>query len=230
MSIRKKLMKIAGKDDFELDPHIKTSYILRLCIKYGLMMIRGRYRAIGYPDIARNVFLGSHVKLYSKGQIKLGAKTKIRDFTKIDALSSDGVDIGDHCVIGENCRIECTGSLEHIGKGVKIGNRTSLGSDCYFGAAGGIEIGDDVVAGQYIRFHSENHNYTDTNKLIKDQGVSHKGIRIGSNCWIGAGAVFLDGASLGDGCVVGANAVVTKAFPANSVIAGVPAKIVKMRG
>jgi hypothetical protein len=41
MSIRNKLMKIAGKDNFELDPHIKTSYILRLCIKYGLMLIRG---------------------------------------------------------------------------------------------------------------------------------------------------------------------------------------------
>lgn len=229
MSIRTKLMKIAGKDNFELDPHIKTSYILRLCIKYGLMLIRGGYRTIGYPNIASNVFIGSHVKFYSKNQIKIGSQTKIRDYTKIDALSSEGVDIGDHCVIGENCRIECTGSLEHIGKGVKIGNRTSFGTDCYFGAAGGIEIGDDVVAGQYIRFHSENHNYADVSKLIKDQGVTHRGIKIGNNCWIGAGAVFLDGASLGDGCVVGANAVVTKTFPPNSVIAGVPAKIVKKR-
>jgi acetyltransferase-like isoleucine patch superfamily enzyme len=189
----------------------------------------GGYRSIGYGDIASSVFIGSHVKLYSKGQIKIGSKTKIQDFTKIDALSSKGVDIGDNCVIGENCRIECTGSFEHIGKGVKIGNWTSFGSDCYFGAAGGIEIGDDVVAGQYIRFHSENHNYADVSKLIKDQGVTHKGIKIGNNCWIGAGAVFLDGATLGDGCVVGANAVVTKTFPPNSVVAGVPAKIIKKR-
>lgn len=229
MSIRSKLMKIAGKDDFELDPKIKTTYIVRLCVKYGVMLIRGGYRSIGYKDIANSVFIGSHVKFYSKRQIKIGSKTKIRDYTKIDALSSGGVHIGDHCVIGENCRIECTGSLEHIGKGVTIGNRTSFGSDCYFGAAGGIEIGNDVVAGQYIRFHSENHNYTDHTKLIKDQGVTHKGIKIGNNCWIGAGVVFLDGATLGDGCVVGANAVVTKAFPPNSVIAGIPAKIVKRR-
>ncbi len=98
-----------------------------------------------------------------------------------------------------------------------------------FGAAGGIEIGDDVVAGQYIRFHSENHNYRDTMKLIREQGVTHKGIKIGNNCWIGAGAIFLDGAELGDGCVVGANAVVTKKFPANVVIVGVPAKKVAVR-
>lgn len=99
-----------------------------------------------------------------------------------------------------------------------------------FGAAGGIEIGDDVVAGQFIRFHSENHNYNDISKLIRNQGVSHKGIKVGNNCWIGAGVVFLDGAELGDGCVVGTNAVVTKNFPENSVIVGVPAKIIKKRG
>lgn len=140
-----------------------------------------------------------------------------------------GVILGDHVVLGRNTRIECTGSLQHVGIGIKIGNDTSFGSDCYFGAAGGIEVGSNVVAGQYIRFHSENHNYDDLDVLIKDQGVSHKGIRVGSNCWIGAGAVFIDGAELCDGCVVAANAVITKKFPPNSVVGGVPAKIIKMR-
>ncbi len=57
-----------------------------------------------------------------------------------------------------------------------------------------------------------------------------KGIKIGNNCRIGAGVVFLDGAELGDGCVVAANAVVTKKFPDNSVIGGMPAKLIKERG
>lgn len=175
-------MKIAGKENFVLDPHIKTSYLLRLRIKYACMLLKGWYSSIGHHDIASDVFIGSHVKLYSKNQLKIGHKTKIRAFTKIDALSIDGVDIGDHCTFGENCRIECTGSLEHIGKGIKIGNRTSFGSDCFLGAAGGIEIGNDVVAGQYIRFHSENYEFADTHKLIKDQGVTHKGIKVGNNC------------------------------------------------
>ena len=48
-------------------------------------------------------------------------------------------------------------------------------------------------------------------------------------CWIGAGAVFLDGAELGDGCVVGANAVITKKFPDNVVVAGIPAKVIDAR-
>lgn len=153
----------------------------------------------------------------------------MQDGVYIDALSREGVSIGDSVVIGKNTRIECTGGLQSIGKGVRIGNRTTFGNDCMFGTAGGIEIGDDVVAGQFIRFHSENHNYNDLTKLIREQGVSHKGIKIGNNCWIGAGAVFLDGAELDDGCVVGANAVMTKKFPDNVVVAGIPEKVISHR-
>lgn len=217
-------MKLAGKQDFELDNDIPTSYIMRLCWQYGRMLIRGFFRGL------RGVFVGKKVKIYCKNRLSVGRKTKIRDGVKIDCLSSDGVTIGSDCVIGANSKIECTGSLSHIGKGITIGDRTTFGSDCYFGAAGGIQIGNDVVAGQYIRFHSENHNFNDTTKLIRNQGVTHKGIKIGNNCWIGAGAVFLDGAELGDGCVVGANAVVTKNFPPDSVLVGIPARIIKKRG
>lgn len=224
-----KLLNIAGKDGFQIDPRISTSYIIRLCWKYGWMMARGRLLSAGKEQIANDIFVGKNVKVLEKRYLSIGIKTKLHDGVYIDALSTDGVRLGDHVILGRNTRIECTGSLQRIGKGVKIGNRTTFGSDGYFGAAGGITIGDDVVAGQYIRFHSENHNYADYTTLIREQGVMHKGIQIGNNCWIGAGAVFLDGARLGDGCVVAANAVVTKAFPDNVVIGGVPAKILKER-
>lgn len=230
MGVLDKLLKIAGKDDFQLDSAIGTGYILRQCWKYGWMMIRGEIFSLGYGQIANNVFVGRRVRIIEKKYLTIGKKTKLQDGVYIDALSRDGVQIGENVVIGRNTRIECTGGLQNIGKGVKIGDRTTFGNDCMFGAAGGIEIGDDVVAGQYIRFHSENHNFNDTMTLIRKQGVTHKGIKIGNNCWIGAGAVFLDGAELGDGCVVGANAVVTKRFVENSVIGGVPAKMIKKRG
>lgn len=229
MGVLDALMKIAGKDNFHLDPGIDEEYIMRQCWKYGWMMIRGKAFSLGYKKIAKNVFVGKKVKVIEKKHLTIGQKTKLQDGVYIDALSRDGVLIGDRVVIGRNTRIECTGGLQSIGKGVKIGNRTTFGNDCMFGAAGGIEIGNDVVAGQFIRFHSENHNYNDLTKLIREQGVSHKGIKIGNNCWIGAGAVFLDGAELGDGCVVGANAVITKKFPDNVVVAGIPAKIIARR-
>ena len=228
-SFKQRLLKIAGKDDFELDPDISSGYLLRICRKYGWMMVRGRLLIRGKGQIAKDVFIGKKVKLLEKDKISIGEKTKIHDHVKIDALSREGVRIGHHAVIGEGTSIECTGSLEYVGKGVKIGNNTTFGAGCFFGAAGGIEIGDDVVAGQYVRFHSENHNYEDPDVLIREQGVTHKGIKIGNNCWIGAGAVFLDGAELGDGCVVGANAVVTKKFENDSVIGGIPARVIRSR-
>lgn len=229
MRIVDELLKIAGKDDFQLDPNINAGYILLQCWKYGWMMIRGRILSIRFPNISNNIFVGKKVKIIEKKHLTIGEKTRLQDGVYIDALSRDGVLIGSQVVIGRNTRIECTGGLQSVGKGLKIGNRTTFGNDCMFGAAGGIEIGDDVVAGQFIRFHSENHNYSDKTKLIREQGVSHKGIKVGNNCWIGAGAVFLDGAEIGDGCVVAANAVVTKKFPSNSIIAGVPAKVIKSR-
>ena len=229
LKIIDRLLNIAGKENFQLDSTISTPYILRQCWKYGWMMIRGKIFSFGYSNIANSVFVGKKVKVIEKKHLTMGEKTKLQDGVYIDSLSREGVVIGDYVVIGRNTRIECTGGLQSIGKGIKIGNRTTFGNECMFGAAGGIEIGDDVVAGQYIRFHSENHNYSDTTKLIREQGVTHKGIKIGNNCWIGAGAVFLDGAELGEGCVVGANAVVTKKFPSNVVIAGIPAKVTAQR-
>lgn len=229
MRIVDKLMKVAGKDDFHMDERISMGYIVRLCWKYGWMVLRGKRFRLGYSKIARSIFVGKKVRALEKRYLTIGKKTKLHDGVYIDALSTDGVKIGDHVVLGRNTRIECTGGLQHIGKGVSIGSRSTFGNDCFFGAAGGIEIGEDVIAGQYIRFHSENHNYSETSVLIKDQGVTHKGIKVGNNCWIGAGAVFLDGAELGDGCVVAANAVVGKKFGKNSVIGGVPGKILKTR-
>ena len=230
MSIIDRLLKLAGKENFQMDPAIGKGYIFQQCWKYGCMMVRGRFFSFGYKNISNSVFIGKKVKVSEKRHLSIGNKTKIQDCVFIDALSSEGVLIGDRVVIGRDSRIECTGGLQSIGKGLTIGDRTTFGNDCSFGAAGGIVIGEDVVAGQFIRFHSENHGYSDTTKLIREQGVTHKGIRIGNNCWIGAGAVFLDGAELGNGCVVGANAVVTKKFPDNVVIAGVPAKVIAVRG
>ena len=230
MSLTEKALRLAGKENFKIDEKISKGYILNICLKYGMMLIRGIFFSFGYSKINNSIFVGRGVKALEKRYMTVGAKTKIHDGVYIDALSRDGVSIGDKVVLGRNSRIECTGSLSSVGKGVIIGDRTTFGSDCYFGAAGGIVIGDDVVAGQYIRFHSENHQYDDLETLIKEQGVTHKGITIGNNCWIGSGAVFLDGAELGDGCVVAANAVVTKHFDDNSVIGGIPAKLIKKRG
>lgn len=230
MKIYQKLLHIAGKGNFKLDEYIGLSYLIAVCWKYAWMLVRGTLFSLGNSKIKGRLFLGKKVKVKCKKSFVVGRYCKFHDGVEIDALSTMGVTLGNCVVLGRNSRIECTGSLNFVGKGVSIGDNSAFGSECFFGAAGGIIIGNDVIAGQSVRFHSENHLFTDLKRLIREQGVSHKGIIIGNNCWIGAGAVFLDGSEIGDGCVVGANAVVTKKFPGNCVIAGVPAKVIEKRG
>ena len=137
--------------------------------------------------------------------------------------------ISKHVSIGCFTRIECTGSLSHLGEGFRCGDNCGLGTNCFYGAAGGITLGSNVIVGNYVSFHSENHNFADMKIPIRLQGTSHKGIIVGDNCWIGAKATILDGVRIGNGCVIAAGSVVTKSFPNNVVVAGVPARIIKQR-
>lgn len=112
---------------------------------------------------------------------------------------------------------------------MKIGNNVGLGTHGFWGCAGGIEIGDNTIFGNFVSLHSENHNFTRRDIPIRLQGVNRKGIKIGKDCWIGAKATILDGTDLGDGCIVAAGAVVRGTIPPYSIIGGVPAKIIKSR-
>lgn len=87
----------------------------------------------------------------TKGLLQVGA------YASIHALSTDGVKFGNGVSVGEYTRIECTGSLRHLGKGMIVGDNVGLGSDCFYGCAGGIEIGSDTIVGNFVSMHSENH-------------------------------------------------------------------------
>ena len=90
-------------------------------------------------------------------------------------------------------------------------------------------MGSDVIVGNFVSMHSQNHNFDDLNVPIRLQGVNSNGIFIGNNIWIGAKATILDGTKIGDGSIIAAGAVVKGEFPQNSIIAGVPAKVIKIR-
>ena len=72
-----------------------------------------------------------------------------------------------------------------------------------------------------------NHNFNDKTKRIDEQGVSTNSVVIGDDIWVGANAVILPGVTIGNHSVVAAGAVVTKDVPPHSLVAGVPAKIIK---
>ncbi len=114
----------------------------------------------------------------------------------------------------------------HDGIRIRIGNGNYFNRNVMIDACGYVEIGDDNMFGPDIYITDSNHQIGD--------GISPKAlpmqkghVKIGNCCWIGAKAVILKDAELADGCVVAAGAVVTKSFPAGSVIAGVPARPIR---
>lgn len=228
MIVKSFIKKITGKT-VDIHPDVPLSYILQRGINYGFGLFRGVVRGIGFGQNGKRLFIGQGVSILAKRKLFVGKNVRIGKKVSIDALSKEGIHFADNVKIGDYSQIIGTGSIKNMGIGLKIGKNSSFSEYSLFGSAGGITIGDNVIAGQNVRFHAENHNYSDLDKLIVEQGVSRKGISVGDNCWIGAGAVFLDGSSIGSGCVVAANSVITKNFPDNVIVAGVPAKIIKMK-
>lgn len=226
--IRRVASKIKGRE-FIIDIEIPLSYLVQISFERVNMILRGIFKQNRFLKRGKVFFCGKNVKLKCKQKISCGNNVTLSNNVYIDALSQKGVSLGNNSSIGSYSIIRCSGNLKEIGIGFSLGDRSSLADNCFVGATGGVYIGDDVIGGQNIRFHSSNHNFRSSNKLIREQGISANGIVVGNNCWIGAGAVFCDGSSIGEGCVVAANAVVTKKFPDNVVIGGNPAKIIKMR-
>ena len=181
----------------------------------------------GFLKTGNKVFIGDKTQIYNSKNIVFGKSVTIEKHCVIDGFSSEKIIFGDCVKIGAFSNLSATSHLSKYGKGLKIGNNSAIGQFTEFGAAGGIEIGNDVIMGSYISFHSENHNFSDNTKLIREQGVTSKGIKIGNNVWVGAKVTFLDGCVVGNNSVVAAGAVVNGVYPDNSIIGGVPAKVLK---
>ncbi|MDX2172773.1 MAG: acyltransferase [Bacteroidota bacterium] len=175
----------------------------------------------------KGILIGKNVKFFNLPKIHWGNFLKLGDNVYLSALGKQGVIFGNNVGIGANSRIVLSTSFNQLGEYIKIGNNVGIGEFAYLGGAGGLEIGDDCIVGQYLSCHPENHNYSNANEPYRYQGVNRRGIKIGKNCWIGSKVTVLDGVEIGNNCVIAAGSVVTKSMPSNSVIAGIPAKVIK---
>lgn len=219
-SIVQSLISKTGKS-YIIDKDIPVVLIYHTLFSRFIMLVRG------YLFLQKKVFVGKNCTFLNKGNIVFGKNVTIEKYTRLDGYAKEKIELGDNVKIGAYSNLLSTSHFSKYGKGLKMGNNSAIGDYTHFGAPGGIVIGDDVIMGSYISFHSENHNFQDTSKLIREQGVTSKGIILGNNIWVGAKVTFLDGSKIGNNSVVAAGAVVNGEFPANVVIGGVPAKILK---
>jgi acetyltransferase-like isoleucine patch superfamily enzyme len=112
---------------------------------------------------------------------------------------------------------------------VRIGAKTVIGQECTISAFQRVEIGRECIVADRAMFIDFDHGMVEVERPIRLQGIYKRDVVVGHNVWVGYGACFLRGVTVGDNSVVGTNAVVCKNVPANAVVGGVPAEVIRMR-
>lgn len=227
--IERTIQYLKQDTSYQLDPALTGRALWQVSTYRGGMMLRGSWRRWQFGHNKGKLLLGKRVTLRHPQYVSIGRSVIIEDHVTIDALSRDGVVLGDNVTIARFSTIQCTGVIRATGMGLRIGDNSAVGAYSFLGAQGGIVIGCNVIMGPRVSFHAENHRYENMDIPIRLQGESRQGIIVADDCWIGAGSIILDGVHIGQGCVVAAGSVVTKSIPPYAIVAGVPARVIQQR-
>tara|TARA_A100001011_G_scaffold240255_1_gene248238 strand:+ start:721 stop:1431 length:711 start_codon:yes stop_codon:yes gene_type:complete len=224
-----KLIAKLGRNDYEIDDNIKNIDLLKILLKKFIQFVRGSFLKLSFIKSKGVIFLGKRTTIHHKNLINLGKTVYIGDNVYIDALSKNGIFIGNNVSIHKGTIIDCTGGIRSIGDGLTIGNNVGFSPNCFIQVRGKVEIGDNVIFGPYVKIFSENHNFSSLKRNITDQGENRIGVKISDGVWVGSGVIILDGVTIGRNAIIAAGSVVNKNIPNNAIYAGVPAKLIKYR-
>jgi acetyltransferase-like isoleucine patch superfamily enzyme len=189
---------------------------LRFCARNGMLnwpyaRLLGRY-------LRRRLLTPSGHRWRTDGMLFLGRRLELQ-------IARRGrVEFGRFVWIGDGTKIRC-----HEGV-VEIGEKTVMGQECTISAYQRVRIGEQCVIADRAMFIDFDHGVVELERPIREQGIYKRDVEVGSNVWIGYGACVLRGVRVGDNSIVGTNSVVTKDVPANAVVAGIPARVIRMRG
>lgn len=217
-------------EPYRLDSAISSIDLLIILWDKFLQVLRGFWKGLFFGRKKGLAFVGRRVTVRHARHVSAEGGLTLGDGVFINALSKDGITFGDNVTVGAGSTIECTGVIRELGTGITIGSHVGFAQNAFIAVRGPVTIGDDCIFGPNVSIHSENHIFSDIQIPIRLQGATREGVLIGRDCWVGEGAVILDGVSVGDGCVIAAGAVVTKSVPPFSVVGGVPARVISQRG
>jgi acetyltransferase-like isoleucine patch superfamily enzyme len=188
---------------------------LRFCARNR--MLTPKYGLLGLRYLWRRLLTRAGRRWRTDGPLFLGSGLELQ-------IGRRGrIEFGRFVWLGHGSKIRC-----HEGM-VEIGPKTVLGQECTISAYERVRIGEQCVIADRAMFIDFDHGVVEVERPIREQGIYTRPVEVGSNVWIGYGACILRGVSVGDNAIVGTNCVVTKDVPANAVVAGVPARIVRMR-
>lgn len=189
-------------------------------------------RRLLYPSLlaraGRNVVFGRGITLRHPKLIRVGSNVVIDDGCVLDAKGSahQGIGIGGGVFIGRATILSCKGGS------IEVGDNVNVGVGCVVLSESQVSIGDNCLfAAHCYLVAGGNHDFSRTDiPIIQQPSISQGGIRIQENVWLGARVTVLDGVTIGRDAVIGAGALVTRDIPPLAVAAGVPARVMRLRG
>jgi acetyltransferase-like isoleucine patch superfamily enzyme len=174
----------------------------------------------GYiPLLARWLWL----KLRWRGRFQTDGLCFVCPGVKFEIGANSVVRMGRWSWLGHGCKVRV-----HEGE-LTIGAKTVIGQECTFSCYQHISIGRECIIADRAMMIDFDHGMVEVERPIRNQGIYKRDVNVGHNVWIGYGACILRGVTVGDNSVVGTSAVVTADVPANAVVGGVPAKLIRMR-
>ena len=225
-----KLISTIKKEEYTVEYLFSSKEFITVLLERLIAALRGTLFVKIYLKESKGiVFAERGAKINYGHKIKCGRNLNLKEFSTINALSLNGIEIGDNFTLGKYAMIECSLALKDVGDYLKIGNNVGINHYCFIGVRGKIYIGNNVLFGPRVNIFSENHLFERNDIPILYQGVEKGITKIGNDVWIGANVSIMSGVSIGDGCVIAAGSVVTKDFPSKSIIAGVPAELINKR-
>jgi acetyltransferase-like isoleucine patch superfamily enzyme len=182
-------------------------------------------RAHGMLDAnyARLALRLAWLKLRFRGRLRTDGPAFVGPGVTFEIGREAVVHLGRWSWVGHGCKIRA-----HEGE-VRIGAKTVLGQECTISAYQHVSIGRECIVADRTMLIDFDHGMVEVERPIREQGIYKRDVRIGHNVWVGYGACFLRGVTVGDNCVVGTYAVVNRDVPDNAVVAGVPARVLRMR-
>jgi acetyltransferase-like isoleucine patch superfamily enzyme len=175
------------------------------------------------PKYARLVVRWARLRLRWRGRLQTDGVCFVGPGVRLEIGRGAVVHLGRWSWIGHGCKIRA-----HEGE-VRIGAKTVLGQECTISAFQHVSIGRECIVADRVMLIDFDHGVVDVERPIREQGIYKRDVRVGHNVWVGYGACFLRGVTVGDNAIVGTSAVVTADVPANAVVGGVPARVLRMR-
>jgi acetyltransferase-like isoleucine patch superfamily enzyme len=189
--------------------------LLRFLVRNG--MLTPKYGRLLLRYLRRRFLTVAGWRWRTSGMLFLGRRLELQ------IARGAAIRFGPFVWLGDGTKIRC-----HEGE-VEIGAKTVFGQECTISAYRRIRIGEQCVIADRAMFIDFDHGVVEVERPIRGQGIYKREVEVGSNCWIGYNACILRGVRVGDNSVIGANAVVTSDVPANAVVGGIPARVIRMR-